>query len=384
MPTATPPTTRTVQAWRTLGETPNARWVEWAVERLSAGDDTPHLRIVAGLSEPFDYHETVALFDRAFAELGVPPLDPVRAPLESAVDLVRQIAGEAPIGPLLRELSLLSSDDFYDDRLYYFNLLHYAVDDLRTDTVQWYVPRADRTTIEGETRRYARWWLKHIYEATPQRVVLFGATGMTGIEVLHLALEDPRVSSVTTIGRRPTGVKHPKLTEVTHADMLALGPVESHLRQADLIVHCLGVYQNAVPADEFWTVTVGYFEALLATLERLGADPRFSLMGAQGADPTERSPFRFAKAKGRVERRLMESGITHKWIFRPGYIKPGRVASRAPSTEWFSRPLYRLMPFIGIDAVDLARVMLDVGLSGSKRTLWTNGEMRRYVQERRA
>ena len=214
-------------------------------------------------------------------------------------------------------------------------------------------------------------------------LLLFGATGMTGIEVLHLALADARVGAVTTIGRRATGTKHPKLTEVVHADMLDLGPVESHLRQADLIVHCLGVYQNAVPADEFWTVTVGYFEVLLATLERLGADPRFALMGAGGADPTERSPFRFAKAKGRAERRLMESHLTRKWIFRPGYIKPGRVASRAPSTEWFSRPLYRLMPFIGIDAVELARVMLEVGLTGSEQTLWTNGEMRRFVTPRR-
>jgi len=213
------------------------------------------------------------------------------------------------------------------------------------------------------------------------RLVLFGATGMTGIEVLHLALEDKRVSAVTTIGRRSTGVPHPKLTEVVHPDMLQLGPVESHLRGADLIVHCLGVYQNAVPADEFWMVTVGYFEALLATLARLGVDPRFSLMGAQGADPTEKSPFRFAKAKGRAERLLMESRLTRKWIFRPGYIKPGRIASRAPSTEWFSRPLYRLLPFIGIDAVDLARVMLHVGLDGSTHTLWTNGEMRRFAAE---
>ena len=214
------------------------------------------------------------------------------------------------------------------------------------------------------------------------RLLLFGATGMTGIEVLHLALADPRVTAVTTIGRRATGVQHPKLTEVVHADMLELGPVESHLRQAEPIVHALGVYQNAVPADEFWTVTVGYFEALLATLKRLGVDPRFALMGAQGADPSERSPFRFAKAKGRAERLLMESPLTRKWIFRPGYIKPGRVASRAPSTEWFSRPLYRLFPAIGIDAVDLARVMLEVGIGGSSHTLWTNREMRTFTSTR--
>lgn len=210
------------------------------------------------------------------------------------------------------------------------------------------------------------------------KLLLFGATGMTGIEALHLALADRRVTSVTTIGRRVTGIVHPKLTEVVHADMLDLVPVEPLLRQTDLILYCLGVYQNAVPEAEFWTITCGYLEQLLGRLGQVGADPVFCLMGAQGADPTEKSPFRFAKAKGRAERFLMDSAITRKHIFRPGYIKPGRAASRAPSTEWFSRPLYRLLPFIGIDAVQLAAVMLDVGLRGSRQVLFSNGEMRRY------
>src|SRR5437868_10893914 len=118
------------------------------------------------------------------------------------------------------------------------------------------------------------------------QLVLFGATGMTGIEALHLALADERVSSVTTIGRRTTGVTHAKLSEIVHADMLDLSELEPQLRQADLILYCLGVYQNAVPAAEFWTITCGYLEQLLGRLQQIGADPVFCLMGAQGADPT--------------------------------------------------------------------------------------------------
>ena len=209
-------------------------------------------------------------------------------------------------------------------------------------------------------------------------LLLFGATGMVGTEVLYLALADPRVTSVVTISRRVTGVLHPKLREAAHGDMLAIGPVAEELRRADLVIHCLGVYTGAVPDDEFWRVTFGYIEHLVAELERLGADPVFCLMGAQGADPTESSPFIFAKAKGRAERVLMESRLTRKYIFRPGYIKPGRVASRARNTEWFSRYLYALLPFIGVDAVQLARVMLEVGLRGPPQVLWTNGEMRRF------
>jgi uncharacterized protein YbjT (DUF2867 family) len=210
------------------------------------------------------------------------------------------------------------------------------------------------------------------------KLLLFGATGMVGTEALHLALADPRISSVATIGRRATGVVHAKLREVLHADMLALGPVAEELKRADLIIHCLGVYSGAVPDDQFWTITAGYIEHLLGELKRLGADPVFCLMGASGADPSERSPFLFAKAKGRAERFLMESHLTRKHIFRPGYIKPGRVASRASKTEWFSRPLYALLPFIGIDAARLAAVMLEVGVAGCPQVLFSNGQMRRF------
>lgn len=209
-------------------------------------------------------------------------------------------------------------------------------------------------------------------------LLLFGATGMTGIEVLHLALADPRITQVTTIGRRVTGVVHPKLREIEHRDFLDLRPVAEAVAHSDLIIHCLGVYQNNVPEDEFWKVTVGYLDALLALLKQQGADPRFCLMGAQGADPSERSRLLFAKAKGRAERHLLESHLTRKHIFRPGYIKPGRLkTSRSTVPEWIAQPLFKLLPFLGITAVDLARVMLEVSVAGSDQVLFTNAEMRR-------
>ena len=208
------------------------------------------------------------------------------------------------------------------------------------------------------------------------KLLLFGGTGMVGTEVLHLALADPRISHVTTVGRRRTAVVHKRLTEITCADMLDLSTVEPQLREADLIVYCLGVYQNAVSAAEFWTVTCGYLEQLLGRLTQIGADPVFCLIGAQGADPTERTPFRFGKAKGRAERFLTESQLTKKYIFRPGYIMPGQGKSRSTVPEWISRPLFRLFPALGIEAVNLAKVMIETGLTRPAKVLYTNGEMR--------
>ena len=40
--------------------------------------------------------------------------------------------------------------------------------------------------------------------------------------------------------------------------------------------------------------------------------------------------------------------------------------------------MFKLFPALGIEAVRLARVMLDVGLTRPEKVLYTNGEMRRY------
>jgi hypothetical protein len=65
------------------------------------------------------------------------------------------------------------------------------------------------------------------------RLVIVGATGMVGAYALGYALADPSVGQVTSIGRRKTGISHPKLVEVQHqnfSDCSALAPVLS--RQA--------------------------------------------------------------------------------------------------------------------------------------------------------
>jgi uncharacterized protein YbjT (DUF2867 family) len=215
-------------------------------------------------------------------------------------------------------------------------------------------------------------------------LLLFGATGMVGSEVLDLALADPRVAAVVSIGRRPTGLTHAKLTEVRHADFLDLTAIEPSLSAASACIHCLGVYQNAVPADEFWRITYGYVDALVTALERRRPGIRFVLMGAQGADPTERRPFLFAKAKGRAEKRLTTSRLTDHFITRPGYIDPGRVASRASAPTWIARPLYRLLPFLGIDARDLARVMLEQAITGEGPRLLENRALRAAAKRLRS
>jgi uncharacterized protein YbjT (DUF2867 family) len=210
-------------------------------------------------------------------------------------------------------------------------------------------------------------------------VAVFGATGMVGVEVLHACLDEPRVSRVVTVGRRPTGVTHEKVREIAVADLADLTTAAEALRDVDLVVYCVGVYTGRVPDDEFFRITCDYLGGLLRLLADLGNRATFCLMSAQGADPAEQSRLVFARAKGRAERMLLESPLPAKSIFRPGYIAPGRQKSRTRIPDWLALPVYRLVPSIGIDAVELARVMLLVGLDGDQQTLFENADIRRYA-----
>lgn len=209
--------------------------------------------------------------------------------------------------------------------------------------------------------------------------VILGATGMVGTEVLHQCLSADQIRKVLTIGRHATGVDDTKLREVEHQDFLDFSLLEPELSQANICFYCLGVYQNQVPADSFWKITVDYLAALIDTLERANRDLTFCLFSAQGADPSEKSPFRFAKAKGRAERILLDSSILRKYVFRPGFINPGRKSAQAGWSGWVAKQVYMLIPSIGIDAADLGKVMINVGLNGSIQPTFSNRELRRLA-----
>jgi uncharacterized protein YbjT (DUF2867 family) len=211
--------------------------------------------------------------------------------------------------------------------------------------------------------------------------LIFGATGMVGTEVLHQCLDSDQIDKVVTIGRHATGVVHPELVEIEHQNFLDFSSIETELTQTDICFYCLGDYQNQVAADVFWQITVGYLEALIYALEKANKELTFCLFSAQGADQTEKSPFRFAKAKGRAEKILLESGVPQKYIFRPGYIKPGRISAQAGWTEWAAGQAYRVMPGIGIDAADLSKVMVNIGLNGHEQPVLSNREMRNLAQK---
>ena len=201
---------------------------------------------------------------------------------------------------------------------------------------------------------------------------------MVGGEVLEQCLSNDKIQSVLTVGRRKSGVDHPILKEIKHDNFLDYSTIETELKDVDVCFFCLGVYQAKVSKTQFWEITVDYLAALVRSFELANKTIRFCLFSAQGASTSERSLIRFAKAKGRAENILLASELAEKYIFRPGFIMPGPQSKNATLSAKLFEPVYRLFPMIGIDAPELARVMIDVGLNTHELTFFENRDLRAF------
>jgi uncharacterized protein YbjT (DUF2867 family) len=202
----------------------------------------------------------------------------------------------------------------------------------------------------------------------PKRLVIVGATGMVGGYALRYALDDPAVGDATAVGRKPTGVTHPKLREVLHQDFADCSALSGALAGQDAAVFCLGTYTGAVPDAELRRITVDYAIQFARVFRGSSAEASFVFLSGSGADPTGRSRLAFARYKGEAEKALSAAGFRRLYIFRPAYIYPV-VPRREPNASYrllrAIYPAFRLVfPNQVIPADDLAHAMVDAALHG--------------------
>jgi uncharacterized protein YbjT (DUF2867 family) len=207
------------------------------------------------------------------------------------------------------------------------------------------------------------------------RLVVVGATGMVGGLALRYALEHPGVEGVTTVGRRKTGVSHPKLREIVHEDFADCSALAPRLSGHDAAIFCLGVYTGAVPDAELRRATVDYAVELARAFRLSCPKGAFSFLSGSGADPTGRSRMAFARYKGEAEKALSGMEFPRLYIFRPAYIYPVEPR-REPNLGYrlmrVVYPLLRLLlPNQVIRSDDLAHAMVDVVVerAGKSETL---------------
>jgi len=201
-----------------------------------------------------------------------------------------------------------------------------------------------------------------------QNVVLTGGTGMVGGIALRACLERADVARVTSIVRRPSGLAHPKLREIVHADFGSFGALHETLAGQDVGLFFLGVYTGGVSAAEFRRITVDCTQAFAAELRRRSPRAAFCFMSSKGADPSETSRWMYARDKGAAENALRALDFPRLHVFRPGYIHPVTPRREPSLTYRLARALYPLIrkvtPHLGVDSDALALTMVQVALHG--------------------
>jgi uncharacterized protein YbjT (DUF2867 family) len=222
--------------------------------------------------------------------------------------------------------------------------------------------------------------------AAPKRLVIAGATGMVGGYALRYALDHSTVGAATAIGRKPTGLAHPKLKEVLHQDFSDCSALARALSDHDAAVFCLGAYTGAVSDAELRRITVDYAVEFARVLKDSSPNAAFAFLSGGGADPTGRSRLAFARYKGEADKVLSAAGFPHVYIFRPAYIYPVQPRSEPTFSYRLLRAIYPafrvLFPNQVIPADDLARTMVDVavrGASGGRTLVLENRDIRRLA-----
>lgn len=185
-------------------------------------------------------------------------------------------------------------------------------------------------------------------------VLLLGATGLVGREVLSLLLEDDGVQRVVVVARRPTGARHPRLEE----HVFDLGEMERHAGAfaVDQIVCALGTTIRQAGSQERFRVVDHDYPVTAAKLGKENGARHYLLVSAMGANA--RSRIFYNRVKGETEEDIQALAYRSTTIARPSLLLGDRAEHRpgeriAAHFAWLMPPKYK-----PIEARDVARALV--------------------------
>lgn len=197
---------------------------------------------------------------------------------------------------------------------------------------------------------------------TPQRILLAGATGLTGEQLLDRLLNEPTVECVLAPSRKPLA-KHPHLLN-------PVGPLQQLLPQLggnfDTALCCLGsTLKEAGSQEAFRAIDHDLVVEFARRARELGV--RHLLVISSLGASTDSSIF-YCRVKGEMEAALRAQNWPQLTIARPSQLLGMRMEVRP--VERLTAPLSYLLPgkYRGISAATLARALWRLALEDDKGT----------------
>ena len=203
------------------------------------------------------------------------------------------------------------------------------------------------------------------------KAIILGTTGMVGEGVLNECLLHPNVESVLVINRKPCEVKHEKLKEIIHKDLLDLSSLEDQLGGYNACYFCAGVSSVGKKEDEYTRITYDLTLNFANTLVKLNPDMSFCYVSGVGTDSTEKGRSMWARVKGKTENDLLKLPFKDAFMFRAGYIQPTKGLKNTYKMYKVFAPIYPIIKLIFSKYVTTLReiglAMINVTLYGSEK-----------------
>ena len=161
-----------------------------------------------------------------------------------------------------------------------------------------------------------------------KEVILAGASGLVGSELLNLLLADSKIVSVVALIRRPLDIKHEKLQQVI-VDFDRSETFENHLN-GDAVFCCLGTTKQKTPnKDEYRKIDYEFPLALARHASKRGVR-QYHLVSAMGAN--KHSSIFYSRLKGELEEELKKIHFEKICIYQPSLLTGKRKEERLIET----------------------------------------------------
>ncbi|MFZ1909212.1 MAG: nucleoside-diphosphate sugar epimerase [Burkholderiales bacterium] len=213
---------------------------------------------------------------------------------------------------------------------------------------------------------------------TGRTVIIAGATGLVGRDLLEGLLADRTVAAVHSLGRRAPAIQHPKLT--AHVVDFAALPVLPH---ADEVYLALGTTIKVAGSQAAFRAVDYDANLAVATAAAAAGASKAGLVSAMGADAG--SKIFYSRVKGELENALAQIRFEGLVIARPSMLVGNREALGQPTRrgEVLAFALGKVLGFLipanfkPIEASAVASALLSAVPSANGKQVLLSGTMRR-------
>ena len=194
-------------------------------------------------------------------------------------------------------------------------------------------------------------------------LLIFGATGMVGQQLLTQALAADWVSRIIAPSRRPLA-RHDKL-ENPIIDFEAL-PESAPWWKADAMLCALGTTIKLAGSQQAFRHVDHELVLQTAKLAKSAGTPCFVLNSSMGAD--SRSGNFYLKVKGDIEADISTLGFESLSLVRPSLLDAGDRPDKRPGEQlglWFGKRLSAFIPkrYQPVSTRNVAEKMLEAALN---------------------